>query len=165
MTKSLDLHDAKIIKKEIGENYFKDIQDLSEPIAAASIAQAHPAKIKYEEQEKLVAIKILRPDIEKSFNEELDALMLFAYIVESTIAKAKRLKLVEVVHLLREITNIEMDLRFEAAAANELYENTKNDKGFIVPKIYWNYTTKKILTLDKVEGVSIREIQKIKDQV
>ena len=50
-----------------------------------------------------------------------------------------------------------MDLRFEAAAANELYENTKLDKGFNVPKIYWNYTTKKILTLDKVNGVSIRE--------
>ncbi|MEC7143416.1 MAG: 2-polyprenylphenol 6-hydroxylase [Pseudomonadota bacterium] len=159
---AFDLHDAKkIIKKEIGENYFKDIQDLSEPIAAASIAQVHLAKIKHKEQQKQVAIKILRPDIEKLFNEELDALMLFAYIVESTITKAKRLKLVEVVHLLREITNIEMDLRFEAAAANELYENTKNDQGFIVPKIYWNYTTKKILTLDKVEGVSIREIQKI----
>ncbi len=161
---AFDLHDAKkIIKKEIGENYFKDIKELSEPIAAASIAQVHLAKIKHEDQEKQVAIKILRPDIEKLFNEELDALMLFAYIVENTIKKAKRLKLVEVVHLLREITNIEMDLRFEAAAANELYENTKNDQGFIVPKIYWNYTTKKILTLDKVEGVSIREIQKIND--
>ncbi len=161
---AFDLHDAKkIIKKEIGENYFKDIQELTEPIAAASIAQVHLAKIKYEDKEKQVAIKILRPDIEKLFNEELDALMLFAYIVESTVTKAKRLKLVEVVHLLREITNIEMDLRFEAAAANELYENTKNDQGFIVPKIYWNYTTKKILTLDKVEGVSIREIQKIND--
>ena len=57
-----------------------------------------------------------------------------------------------------------MDLRFEAAAANELYENTKNDLGFNVPKIYWNYTTKKILTLDKVEGVSIREHQKLKAQ-
>ena len=161
---AFDLHDAKkIIKKEIGENYFKDIKELSEPIAAASIAQVHLAKIKHEEKEKQVAIKILRPDIEKLFNEELDALMLFAYIVENTITKSKRLKLVEVVHLLREITNIEMDLRFEAAAANELYENTKNDQGFIVPKIYWNYTTKKILTLDKVEGVSIREIQKIND--
>ena len=64
------------------------------------------------------------------FNEELDALMLFAYIIENTISKAKRLKLVEVVHLLREITNIEMDLRFEAAAANELYENTKQDLWF-----------------------------------
>ena len=83
--------------------------------------------------------------------------MLFAYIVENTFSKAKRLKLIEVVHLLREITNIEMDLRFEAAAANELYENTKNDAGFNVPKIYWNYTTKKVLTLDKVDGISIRE--------
>ena len=80
------------------------------------------------------------------FNEELDALMLFAYIVENIFQKQKDLKLVEVVHLLREITNIEMDLRFEAAAANELYENTKNDSGFVVPKIYWNYTTKKVLT-------------------
>ena len=159
---AFDLYDAKkIIKKEIGENYFKDISEISEPIAAASIAQVHLAKIKFEGKEKQVAIKILRPDIEKLFNEELDALMLFAYIVENTLPKAKRLKLVEVVHLLREITNIEMDLRFEAAAANELYENTKNDTGFIVPKIYWNYTTKKILTLDKVEGVSIREINKI----
>ena len=161
---AFNLYDAKkIIKKEIGENFYKEIREISEPIAAASIAQVHLAKIKFEDQEKEVAIKILRPDIEKLFNEELDALMLFAYIVENSFSKAKRLKLVEVVHLLREITNIEMDLRFEAAAANELYENTKNDYGFNVPKIYWNYTTKKILTLDKVEGVSIRELQKLKD--
>ena len=65
---------------------------------------------------------------------------------------------------MREITNIEMDLRFEAAAANELYENTKLDKGFNVPKIYWNYTTKKILTLDKVNGVSIREQEKLEER-
>ena len=161
---AFDLHDAKkIIKKEIGENYYKNITEISEPIAAASIAQVHLAKIKLTNKEKQVAIKILRPDIEKLFNEELDALMLFAYIVENTFSKAKRLKLVEVVHLLREITNIEMDLRFEAAAANELYENTKNDVGFIVPNIYWNYTTKKILTLDKVEGVSIREQKKLEE--
>ena len=153
----------KIIKKEIGENQFKNIYEISEPIAAASIAQVHIAKINYENENKEVAIKILRPDIEKLFNEELDALMLFAYLVENIFSKAKRLKLVEVVHLLREITNIEMDLRFEAAAANELYENTKNDSGFVVPKIYWNYTTKKVLTLDKVNGISIREHEKLKD--
>ena len=50
-----------------------------------------------------------------------------------------------------------MDLRFEAAAANEFAENTKNDSGFFVPKIYWNYTSEKVLTLDWVDGVSIRE--------
>ena len=54
-------------------------------------------------------------------------------------------------------------LRFEAAAANELYENTKNDLGFNVPEIYWNYTTKKILTLDKVAGFSIREQKKLQE--
>ena len=162
---AFELYEAKkIIKKEIGEKQYQNIIEIGEPIAAASIAQVHFAKIKNENQEKQVAIKILRPDIEKLFNEELDALMLFAYIVENTITKAKRLKLIEVVHLLREITNIEMDLRFEAAAANELYENTKLDKGFNVPKIYWNYTTKKILTLDKVNGISIREHQLLKDQ-
>ena len=152
-----------IIRKEIGDNQYKNIMDISKPIAAASIAQVHIAKIKYENETKDVAIKILRPEIEKLFNEELDALMLFAYIIENSFSKAKRLKLVEVVYLLREITNIEMDLRFEAAAANELYENTKNDMGFNVPKIYWNFTSKKVLTLDKVEGISIREQNKLKD--
>ena len=155
---AFNIHQAKqIIKKELGDETFNQINDLSEPIAAASIAQVHIASIEIENKKKEVAIKILRPNIEKLFNEELDALMLFAYIIESTISKAKRLKLVEVVHLLREITNIEMDLRFEAAAANELYDNTKNDIGFNVPKIYWNFTSKRILTLDKVNGVSIRE--------
>ena len=161
---AFNLYEAKkIIKKEIGENQFNNIIEISEPIAAASIAQVHIAKIKNENENQNVAIKILRPNIEKLFNEELDALMFFAYIVENTFSKVKRLKLVEVVHLLREITNIEMDLRFEAAAANELYENTKNDLGFNVPKIYWNYTTKKILTLDQVEGISIREHKKLKE--
>ncbi len=161
---AFNLYEAKkIIKKEVGDELFKNIIDLSEPIAAASIAQVHIAKIKNENHNNAVAIKILRPDIEKLFNEELDALMLLAYVIENTISKAKRLKLIEVVHLLREITNIEMDLRFEAAAANELYENTKNDKGFNVPKIYWNYTSKKVLTLDKVNGVSIREQEQLKN--
>ena len=88
---AFELYEAKkVIKKEIGEKQFQNIIELGEPIAAASIAQVHFAKIKNENEEKQVAIKILRPDIEKLFNEELDALMLFAYIVENTISKAKR---------------------------------------------------------------------------
>ena len=83
---AFDTYQAKkIIKKEVGDSQFKNILELSEPIAAASIAQVHIAKIKNEDENKEVAIKILRPDIEKLFNEELDALMLFAYIVENTL--------------------------------------------------------------------------------
>ena len=99
----------------------------------------------------------MRPNIKKKFNEEIDALMLLAYFVESLAKQTKRLKLLEVVFLLKEITNHEMDLRLEAAAANEFAENTKNDIGFNVPKIYWNYTSQEVLTLDWVEGISIKE--------
>ena len=114
-----------ILKKELGENIYNNILEFGEPIAAASIAQVHFAKIKINGELKEVAIKILRPSIEKIFNEEIDALMLLASLTERIVSKSRRLKLIEVVHLLREITNLEMDLRFEAAAANELYENTK----------------------------------------
>ena len=151
-----------ILKKELGEKTYVKINNISEPVAAASIAQVHFATINVSGEDRQVAIKILRPNIEKIFNEELDALMLLAYIVQSLIKKTKRLKLVEIVQLLREITNIEMDLRFEAAAANELYENTKNDSGFNVPKIYWDQTSKRVLCLDKIDGFSIRDVEKIK---
>ena len=149
----------KIIKKDLGEATFNSIIDFSEPVAAASIAQVHKAKINDDGTIKDVAIKILRPNIKKIFNDEIDALMLFAFIVETFIKKTKRLKLIEVVFLLKEITNLEMDLRFEAAAANEYAENTKNDAGFKVPKIYWNFTSENVMTLDWVDGVSIRETE------
>ena len=146
----------EIIKKNLGNNLYSSIINLSDPVAAASVAQVHKAQIDDNGTIKDVAIKILRPNIKKTFNEEIDALMLLAYFIEGTIKKTKRLKLVEVAFLLKEITNHEMDLRFEAAAANEYSENTKNDLGFHVPKIYWNYTSEEILTLDWVEGTSIR---------
>jgi ubiquinone biosynthesis protein len=147
----------EMIKKDFNEEIYNSIINFTEPIAAASVAQVHKAQINDDKIIKDVAIKILRPNIKKIFNEEIDALMLLAYFVESIIEKTKRLKLVEVVFLLKEITNHEMDLRLEAAAANEFVENTKNDLGFHVPKIYWNYTSESVLTLDWVEGISIRE--------
>jgi len=160
-----NLSEAKnILRKELGKENFGQITNISEPIAAASVAQVHFANIELSGQKKDIAIKILRPNVEKVFNEELDALMFLAYIVERLIKKTKRLKLVEVVQLLREITNFEMDLRFEAAAASELYENTKNDFDFNVPKIYWNQTSKKILCLDRINGIPIREVENLKSK-
>ena len=57
-----------------------------------------------------------------------------------------------------------MDLRFEAAAANEYAENTKNDAGFKVPEIYWNFTSENVMTLDWIDGVSIRETEELKNR-
>ena len=158
------LQAKEIIKNDLGNESYDSIINLSEPVAAASIAQVHKAQINDNGVLKDVAIKILRPNIKKIFNEEIDAIMLFAFLIESFIKKTKRLKLVEVVFLLKEITNLEMDLRFEAAAANEYAENTKNDVGFRVPKIYWNYTSENVMTLDWVDGISIRETQELKNK-
>ena len=74
-----------ILRKELGKENFDKITNFSDSIAAASIAQVHFATINTSDEKKEVAIKILRPNIEKIFNEELDALMLLAYIVESLI--------------------------------------------------------------------------------
>ena len=151
----------KIMKKELGENNYNSLINISEPVAAASIAQVHKAQLNDNGTIKDIAIKILRPNIKKIFNEEIDALMLLAFIIEGTVKKTKRLKLVEVVFLLKEITNLELDLRFEAAAANEFLENTENDVGFNVPKIFWNFTSENILTLEWIDGISIREKEEL----
>ena len=159
------LSDAKaIIKSDLGDQMFNSILNISEPIAAASIAQVHKAQINDNGTIKDVAIKILRPEIKKIFNDEIDALMFFAFILESIVKKTKRLKLVEVTFLLKQITNHEMDLRFEAAAANEYAENTKNDMGFKVPNIYWNFTSENVMTLDWIDGNSIRETEMLESQ-
>jgi len=151
----------KIIQKELGNNNYNLLLNISEPVAAASIAQVHKAQLNDNGTIKDIAIKILRPDIKKIFNDEIDALMLLAFLIEGIIKKTKRLKLVEVVFLLKEITNLELDLRFEGSAANEFLENTKNDVGFNVPKIFWNYTSENVLTLEWIDGISIREKEEL----
>ncbi len=152
----------EILKKELGKKSFEKIISLNDSTAAASIAQVHFAKILIDGHEKEIAIKILRPNIHKLVNEELDALMFVAYMIENLFKKTKRLKLVEIIYLLKEITNVEMDLRFEAAAASELYENTKNDDFIKVPKIYWSYTSKQTLALDKVDAIPIKDLDNLK---
>ena len=78
-----------IIKNDLGNETYNSIINLSEPIAAASIAQVHKAQINDNGTIKDVAIKILRPNIKKIFNEEIDAMMLFAFLIESFVKKQK----------------------------------------------------------------------------
>jgi len=156
---AFDISQSKdALRKELGEEKYQQITYLSKPIAAASIAQVHFAKIINNERKEIdVAIKILRPNIEKIFHKELDALRFLASIIEFSVKKSRRLKLVKIIDLLKEITNIEMDLRYEAAAASELKKNTNLDEGFKVPSIFWDFTGQRVLTIEKVEGISIKD--------
>jgi ubiquinone biosynthesis protein len=129
---------------------FESIEE--EAIAAASIAQVHQA-VTVEGQK--VAVKILRPGIEKAFARDIKLFYWLAHLVERNMPSLKRLKPVEVIHTFVQTVKLEMDFRFEAAAASELKENCAGDQGFYVPEIDWQRTSKRVLTLEWVEGIPI----------
>jgi ubiquinone biosynthesis protein len=122
------------------------------PVAAASIAQVHQAITK---ENKPVAVKVLRPSVEKAFARDIAFFYWCARWIERLFPQAKRLKPREVVDLFAQSVKIEMDFRFEAAAASELKANTKKDKHLYVPDIDWRRTSQRVLTLEWVEGISI----------
>ena len=119
-------------------------------IAAASIAQVHFAHAVGGGE---VAVKVLRPGIERAFARDLDLFLWLARLVERTQPGLRRLKPVEVVQTLAQSVQLEMDLRFEAAAASELAENFAGDPGFRVPRIDWPRTGRAVLTTERVSGI------------
>lgn len=132
------------------------------PIAAASVSQVHKAVTT---EGKEVAVKVLRPNIEKIFSRDIKMLLWLAKIAERFSEQSKRLKPIETVKTFVEICRLELDLRFEAAHSSELRENTKNDKGFYVPEVDWNRTSKKVLTLEWMNAIPIYEIKKHNKQI
>ena len=102
-----------------------------------------------------VAVKVLRPDIEKAFKRDMDLLNWCADIIERTRPEFRRLKLREVVEALATTVLLEMDLRFEAAAAAEIAENFEGDPDFKVPAVDWGRTGQRVLTTERIEGISL----------
>src|SRR5438309_7260722 len=127
------------------------------PVAAASIAQVHRAAVTTGGGSRAVAVKVLRPGIERRFKVDLDAFTFAARNAEKISAEARRLRLVEVVETLRRSMGIEMDLRFEAAALSEMAENTKDDPDFRVPAVDWGRTARDVLTLEWIEATPLSD--------
>lgn len=148
---------TEIVKNRIEETFgFKltEIFDLFEntPVAAASIAQVHKAKLKSGEW---VAVKILRPNIAKIYEEDIAFLEYGAQIISRFISKSRRLKPREVMSVFRQSMRLELDLRIEAAAASRIRDNFIDDDTLHVPHIYWHLTSSDILTLEWIDGISI----------
>ncbi len=125
-----------------------------EPIAAASIAQVHRAVTADGAD---VAVKVLRPGIEEAFGRDLDLMLWLAEIAERLRPELRRLKPVEVVQTLAESVETEMDLRLEAAAADELGANLAGEPHFRVPTVDWTRTARRTLTTSWVSGTRINE--------
>ena len=119
-----------IIREELGELTSKNIIELSEPVAAASIAQVHKAKINDNNTIKDVAVKVLRPNIKEIFNSEIDAIMMLAYLVETFIPKTKRLKLIENLWKSYEILLKSMERYEDLRQSKKMNEHLRKIKKF-----------------------------------
>jgi ubiquinone biosynthesis protein len=126
-----------------------------EPIAAASIAQVHFAVTP---DGRKVAVKVLRPGIAELFARDLELFASMAELAERWRPDLRRLKPRAIARTIAEGVMMEMDLRFEAAAASELAENFAGDAGFRVPAIDWTRTAKRVLTQERVTGIRIDDL-------
>ncbi|MDJ0894249.1 MAG: 2-polyprenylphenol 6-hydroxylase [Alphaproteobacteria bacterium] len=149
-----------IVEQELGrpcEDLFASFDD--EPVAAASIAQVHYAVTP---DGREVAVKILRPGIEAAFRRDVDLLGWIADLVERTQPALRRLRPREVVRIFAEVVSIEMDLRLEGAAAGELAENFAEEPDFRVPAVDWARTARRVLTLERIDGIRITDVDGIR---
>jgi ubiquinone biosynthesis protein len=146
-------------RREIEAAFGKPVDALyasfSPPIAAASIAQAHQARLK---DGRKVAVKILRPRIEQKAGEEFRAFGRAARAVESVSKTVRRMEPVKFVETLKAAAAIELDLRMEAGAASELAEDLADETKVRVPRVIWPLTAKRILTVEWIDGTPLGDI-------
>ena len=127
----------------------------SEPVAAASIAQVHRARLRETGQE--VAVKVLRPGIARAFRKDIDAFYFAARLIEFISPASRRLRPMEVITHFDGVVQGELDLRLEAAAAAEFADNTAKDSGFQVPAPIWSYSSRQVIVMDWAEGANMAD--------
>jgi ubiquinone biosynthesis protein len=146
-----------VVAASLGKPLASVFASFGPPVAAASIAQVHRATTVTETEPRAVAVKVLRPNIERRFHSDLTAFTFAAQHAENLSAEARRLRLVEVVDTLRRSVMVEMDFRLEAAALSEMAENTKGDPDFRVPAVDWDRTSKDVLTLEWIDATPLSD--------
>jgi ubiquinone biosynthesis protein len=149
----------KTFFNETGLSADETFDDFSEAIAAASIAQVHKVRVR-ETQEEL-AVKVLRPGIEKAFRKDVDAFYLIAGLVDFFAPFARRLRPVEVIEHFEGIVLSELDLRLESSSASKFKDTTKADAGFNVPSVNWKLSGKRVMTMSWVEGIPLGDINSL----
>jgi ubiquinone biosynthesis protein len=148
-----------IILTELGHPIEHFFTSFSEPVAAASVAQVHKAVTK---DGRTVAVKILRPNVDKRFAADIDSFGFAARMMERVSAQGKRLRPVAAVDMLEQSMKLELDLRMEAAALSEMAENTKDDPNFRLPKVDWATTSRRVLTTEWIDGTPIANVEALR---
>ncbi|RME16201.1 MAG: 2-polyprenylphenol 6-hydroxylase [Alphaproteobacteria bacterium] len=148
------------VEQELGISVDAVFSEFSDAVAAASIAQVHHARLAADGRE--VAVKVLRPNIEREFQTDIDAFHFFAAVIEFLLPQTRRLRPSDVVAHFESVVNGELDLRLESASASEFAETTADDPGFVVPKVDWRLTSKRVMTLDWAEGIPANDIERLR---
>ena len=155
---------GEIARKIIEDAYGCNISDVflkfdEVPLASASVAQVHSATLK---DGRDFIIKVIRPEIEKLIRKDLDLLQLLAEKAERYNKNAKSLKFTGVVKEFEKTIFNELDLQREASNASQLYRNFRDERRYHVPRIDWELTRRNVLAIERVEGISIRDINALK---
>ncbi len=140
------------VAKELGLPVDQMFSTFSEPVAAASLAQVHKATLA--DTGEAVAVKVLRPGIERAFRKDIDAFYFAARMIEVLSPASRRLRPMDVITHFEGVVMGELDLRLESSAAAEFAANTAKDPGFQVPQIRWHLSARRVMTLQWAEGVS-----------
>jgi ubiquinone biosynthesis protein len=150
------------VEEALGGRLEDHFAEFGPPVAAASIAQVHKAVVIEGGERRTVAVKILRPGIERRFKRDLDSYYFAARIVERLHEPSRRLRPVAVIDTLARTTQLEMDLRLEAAAISEMADTIAKDpseeaRRFRVPAVDWKRTSRRVLTLEWIDGIPISD--------
>jgi ubiquinone biosynthesis protein len=158
--------DQEAARAEVAAGLGAPLEQLFEhfgpPVAAASIAQVHKATTREAQGPgRSVAVKILRPGIERRFQTDLDSFFFAARLMERWHPPSRRLRPVDAVATLAHSVKIEMDLRMEAAAISEMTANIANDPGFRVPQVDWARTSRRVLTTEWIDGIPLSAVPQL----
>jgi ubiquinone biosynthesis protein len=142
------------IERELGRPVESLYATFGEPVAAASIAQAHEATML---DGRRVAVKVLRPGIERRVDSDSRVLLMVAGLVERLIAPARRLEPVLFAKIVVRALELELDLRMEAAGAGEVGEVMARDSYMRAPAVVWDGVGKRVLTLEWASGLPLSD--------
>ncbi len=148
------------IESELGspiQAIFSDFDKI--PLAAASIGQVHKAQLK---TGQMVAVKVQRPNIRKVIKEDIEILRTLAGLAERHWPDAELYDPVGVVNEFAKLIRQELDYTLEARNMERLARNFADDDTVYIPKVYWDFTSGRVLTMELIDGIKISQIEELR---
>ncbi len=152
----------KAIRDALGRPADELFKDLGTCVAAASIAQVYRATMDDALGERQVAVKVLRPGVQRRFEKDLECYYVTARFFERYVPASRRLRPVAIVDTLADSVRFEMDFRLEGAAISEMAENSAQDPRFRVPRVEWSRTARTVLTMEWIEGTKLSRVGELR---